>query len=139
MCASLSVTVRRRARRAGQRHALRPDAEVLLHCPPELADSRRLGSIPGPRHGDLPPDDVHRLEPCPDLGHLLQTAIGEIDRFIRDEGDFFAVELYLERSRDETPGLHVEQRPPSEGLFALQDDLCLSPIDQEGGRNPRVV
>ncbi len=125
--------------RTGQGHALRPDAQVLLHRRPELGYPGGSGAGSGSGHCNLAADEVHCLESGPHGRHFLQAAIGEVHRLVGDEGDLFTIGLYLEGRRDESSCLHVEQRPPTERLFALQDHLCLSPLDQEGGRNPRVV
>ena len=69
---------------------------------------------------------------------MFDSAIGEVDWIISDESYLFPRQHHLKGTGNKTLSMDVIKRPPTE-RFVFKNHLNLNVIDQEGGRNPRVV
>src|SRR5690606_37926088 len=112
--------------------------EVGLHRLTQFPDARRLDAITGLPDGHPPWDGPHRLDASPGLVHVVDPAIGEVDRLVGDEGDLLTVEDQLEGGGHQTARADVVERPSSQRL-PLEEDLYLVVLYQERRRDTRVV
>src|SRR5690606_39921836 len=86
--------------------------------------------------GHPPWDGPHHLDASPGLVHVVDPAIGEVDRLVGDEGDLLTVEDQLEGGGHQTARADVVERPSSQRL-PLEEALYLVVLDQERRRDTR--
>ena len=69
---------------------------------------------------------------------MFDSAVGKFDWVISEKGYLFSGQFHPKGSRNKTPSMDVIKGPATERV-ALNDHFSLNVIDQDGGRNPRMV